>query len=165
MRHVSKSINSHSNKQIQGECLFPREEDSCRPVFTLPLPVLPSSSLQENSLGLDWRSFQTSVWCHRSALLAPWQPLSTPATAPGSIHLCAAYILPHRCRQLARVMGEFFSWCLVGILKRARNTNRNKALSSVFYIVTHYLAVWHFYLMTLLINCLFPIKIENWGQG
>lgn len=108
MRHVSKSINSHSNKQIQGECLFPREEDSCRPVFTLPLPVLPSSSLQENSLGLDWRSFQTSVWCHRSALLAPWQPLSTPATAPGSIHLCAAYILPQRCRQLARVMGEFF---------------------------------------------------------
>jgi hypothetical protein len=120
-----------------------------------PLPALPSSRLQTSSLWLTFTastSFPNEMGHHRSACLPPDEG---PHCSWQHLQLCG----PQSCRFMARVVGDIFSWYLLGILKRTENElcvlHRNTLSGKMTY----------FYLMTLFTNCLSPIKIKNEAKG
>lgn len=128
-----------------------------------PLPVLPSSSLRASSLWLTFSQIgklsNSSVApqeCPACLLMSP-----PPPTPPGSISavwaLCSATEMQTSGQGYREI---FFFKCLVGILKRGGGDKL-----SVLYHSTLSGRMTHFYLMTLFIKCLLPIKIEKWGQG
>lgn len=106
----------------------------------------------------DWKAFKLKRGATGMPRLPPDEP--SPPLLLAAFQPCGPYVLPQRCGQVARVIGRFFFQMFGWNIKKGGG---NKL--SVLYHSTLSGRMAHFYLMTLFIKCLLPIKFEKRGQG
>lgn len=167
-------MDSHSNKQILREGLFPREEDLCPPVFPLPpaclVIFLPAGSFPVAYLLADWKAFRlkcgtTGVPCLTTNKAFP-PPHPTPPNCSWQHFQLMGPIFCHiDAHYWPGLWGEFFFLHVVWNIKKRKNKQSKTPKLLVLRRNTLSGRMTYFYLMTLFINCLFPIKIRNWGHG
>lgn len=138
-------------------------ENPCPPIFTLPPACLavfqPASKFPVAHLLTDWKAFKLKRGTTGMPRLPPDEH-PPPPRPPAAVQAMWA---PHSATDM-QISGQgdrfyFFFKCLVGMLKGGRDK------LCVLHHSTLSGRMTHFYLMTLFIKCLLPIKIEKWGQG